>query len=611
MKILRIVKYSVISLIASSTLLNAYTLKQSVQKVLNQNPEVIAEKKNQEAFKKYVDEREGNYYPRIDIDGRIEKVNTDKNYDQPNNNNNVDGSDQEDGYNFGIALNQMIYDGDLTPSRVREAKHNDLANKYRTERNIESIVLETINAYTGFVQYTEFLALTKDMIATNEENLEIAKQKEDISGEVLETYQVDSKLSFVKEKYLEEQDLKSSRVSTFKRYIGEKPQGNECRPTIDETLLPSSLQKLVEKAVLNNYEILEQIERVKAQREKIAQSDASFLPSLNLELKAITDNDLSLNEEGVENQAFGRINLAWNLYNGGSDYAISTQEELFLAEQKQRLDAITKKVVEAVKVTYQRYEKNKKRIEVLKKYVVANENIVDVYKSEFEAGTRTFVDILNAQTDLYEAKKSLVSREYELYSNYYELLTSLSVLVPSVLNSNISQCTTSKTQDSSNVASKESDNLNVSEELTALLGDEEAQSKVKSKEEAVVVEENSENLTEELLLDEENTVEEQIVQEGTIDKLLNVDGKKYTLNITTTKGLEAANDYVQSNGLDSSKSYTYGFGPSMKSAKVIYGIFDSVKEAKAALSSLPASVKKGKPYIDNVSKHQKLYKKYH
>lgn len=602
MEFFRTVKYSVISLIASATLLNAYTLKQSVQKVLDANPEVIAEKKNQEAFKKYVDEREGNYYPRIDIDGRIEKVNTDKNYDQPNNNEN--GSDQEDGYNFGIALNQMIYDGDLTPSRVREAKHNDLANKYRTNRNIENIVLETVGAYTGFVQYTEFLALTKDMITTNEENLEIAKQKEDISGEVLETYQVDSKLSFVKEKYLEEQDLKSSRISTFKRYIGEKPQGNECRPVIDETVFPSSLQKLVKKAVLNNYEILEQIERVKAQREKIAQADASFLPNLNLELKAITDNDLSLNEEGVENQAFGRINLAWNLYNGGSDYAISTQEELFLAEQKQRLDAITKKVVENVKVTYQRYQKNKKRIEVLKKYVIANENIVEVYKSEFEAGTRTFVDILNAQTDLYEAKKSLVSREYELYSNYFELLNSLSILVPSVLNSNISQCANLKVADTSITNEVKENKLNVSEELTALLGDEESKAKVE------VVAEDTTDLTENLL-GEDEVEKENIVQNGSIEELLNANVKTFTINIATKRGLEAANEYASTNRLDSTKTYTYEFGPSMKSAKVIYGIFNSVKEAKAALSSLPESVKKGKPYIDNVSKHQKLYKKYH
>ena len=75
--------------------------------------------------------------------------------------------------------------------------------------NIDNVVLETITAYTGLVQYNEMLELTKDMISTNEDNLQIAKEKESISGEVLETYQVDSKLNFVKEKYLEEKDLKT------------------------------------------------------------------------------------------------------------------------------------------------------------------------------------------------------------------------------------------------------------------------------------------------------------------------------------------------------------------------------------------------------------------
>ena len=325
----RILKFACISILVSSSL-HAVSLKEGIEKVLSTNPEVLAEKDNQEAFRKYIDERRANYFPRIDIDGRLEQSNSDKRYDQPNTNQN--GSEQEDGYNFGIALNQMLYDGDLTPSQVREAKHNNLANQFRTNNNIDGIVYETISAYTGLVQYNEMLNLTKDMIKTNEENLQIAKEKESISGEILETYQVDSKLNFVKEKYLEENDLKSSKTSTFKRYIGLEPTGNECRPKIDLSKIPNSLQETIELAVLRNSEIQEQIERIKAQREKIAQADSKFLPNLSLELKALTDNDLSLNEEGKENQAYGRINLAWNLYNGGGDYAVSKQEELFLAE---------------------------------------------------------------------------------------------------------------------------------------------------------------------------------------------------------------------------------------------------------------------------------------
>ena len=58
-------------------------------------------------------------------------------------------------------------------------------------------------------------------------------------------------------------------------------------------------------------------------------------------------------------------------------------------------------------------------------------------------------------------------------------------------------------------------------------------------------------------------------------------------------------------------SFTYEFGTNMQSANVIYGICESVKDAQAAMNSLPASVLSHKPYIDNISKHQKLYAKYH
>ena len=586
-----IFKYACISVLVSSSL-HAVSLKESVEKVLANNPEVIAEKNNQEAFKKYIDERKANYYPRIDVDGRLEKSNSDKKYKtQPNASGQVNGSDQEDGYNVGIALNQMLYDGDLTPSQVREAKHNNIANQFRTNRNIDTVVYDTISAYTGLVQYDELLNLTKDMIKTNEDNLQIAKEKESISGEVLETYEVESKLNFVKEKYLEEKDLKSSRISTFKRYVGIDPVGNECRPKMDLSKIPNNLQDLIELGVMKNTEIQEQIERIKAQREKIAQADSKFLPNLSLELKALTDNDLSLNELGRENQVFGRVNLAWNLYNGGGDYAVSKQEELFLAEQKERLDAVTNKVVEALKVTYQRYLKNKDRIQVLKNYVVANENIVEVYKSEFESGTRTFVDILDAQTVLYEAKKSLINREFELYNNYYEILNSLSLLTETALDSKNDVCAENKALSNMVVEQRQTNMNTESSDLKALLGDEPVvESKVRV---------------------EAKPVATKVAKATPISgSFLDAPETYYTINITTTNGVEEANSYVSSNSLESANSYVYPFGPEMKSAKVIYGIFKSVKEANEAIKNLPSSVIANKPYIDNIAKHQNLYAKY-
>lgn len=589
--IAKVAKIACLSIFVCSSL-SALSLKESIEKVLDENPEVIAEKRNQEAFRKYIDERRANYYPRVDIDGKLEKSNMDRDYDIETDGT-TDGSIQEDGYNVGIAINQMLYDGNLTPSQVAEAKHNYKANRFRTEKNIQAVVHDTIVAYNDLVKYKELLFLSEDILQTNEKNLQVAKEKQEISGEVLETFQVDSKISFLKDQYLEQKDLEASKTATFKRYVGIEPQGDECRMQIDESKIPASLQTIVEEAVLNNYEIKEQIEKIKAQREVIAQKDASFLPNLTLELKALTDNDLILNENGIENQAYGRINLNWNLYNGGGDKAVSKQAQIFLAEEKKRLDAVTNKIVETIKVTYQRYLKNKERTENLKNYVIANEGIVKVYKSEFEAGTRTFVDILDAQMDIFEAKKSLLNREFETYANYYTLLETLGKLNETIINTKNQECTQSITiRDFKKISDEDSldetQNEEVSDELSTLLGD----SPVKKEEKLIINEE-----------------EKSSEFRGT--SFLDAPQGYYTLNIATKLGEASAREYSSMNNLDNDETFIYTFGPDLKSAKVIYGIFSSIKEAKQAMENLPTSVLANKPYIDNISKHQKLYKKYH
>ena len=133
---------------------------------------------------------------------------------------------------------------------------------------------------------------------------------------------------------------------------------------------------------------------------------------------------------------------------------------------------------------------------------------------------------------------------------------------------------------------------NDSSDLKTLLGDEPVQVK---KAEPVII-----------------PPKEELVESKSSDYSTFLDAPEgyYTLNITTTEGLDAAKNYVSENALDKNSSYTYSFGPEMKSAKVIYGIFKSVKEANIAMESLPASVKANKPYIDNILKHQKLYEKY-
>lgn len=107
-----------------------------------------------------------------------------------------------------------------------------------------------------------------------------------------------------------------------------------------------------------------------------------------------------------------------------------------------------------------------------------------------------------------------------------------------------------------------------------------------------------------------DSVQEETGSKISYNSLLDAPSEYYTINITTTNGIQAARDYLSSNNFDISDVYLYEFGPEKKNTKIIYGIFTSVDEAKEALNKLPESIIKNKPYIDNIKKHQKLFLKY-
>jgi adhesin transport system outer membrane protein len=446
--------------------LNAVSLKDTVSKVMTNNPNVQAELQHQKGYSKYVDDRKGNYLPTVDFESYFES--SKNSYDRRSSS--TDGNwTKQNGYVAAVVFRQYLYDGGITPSKVSQAEYEDLSNKYRSFDAIEATVLEAVKVYTDLVRSDERLRVTKKMVELNEDNMVTAKENEKISGEVLETYQVSSKLHLVKDKYIDEEDKKDTAIASYTRYVGEKPKGKTCRPVIDESKIPKTLEEAIKQGVLKNSKILEQIEKIKAQREKIAQAKGEFLPKLNLEFKGSLDKDINLLGDGTTKNIYGRLNFNWNLYDGNKNKVATEQERIFLSEEKKKLDDITAKVIEKIKTLYEKHEKYKKRIVEVEGYVKANVNIVDVYKEQFSAGTRTFIDILNAQDELFGSVKMLIDLEYNEITNYYELMYNLSSLTDNILKSKNQNCEEVKPRVIDFMPKKQ--NKNTQDELNGLISE--------------------------------------------------------------------------------------------------------------------------------------------
>ncbi|RXJ67099.1 hypothetical protein CRV08_10930 [Halarcobacter ebronensis] len=587
-------KKHIISLVVSSILctsvLNATSLKDAVEQTISSNPDVLSEKFNKDAYRKYVDEERSDYYPKIDFSGYFEDSTT--RYDRDDRPTDPTKEDK-DGWNAQLTIEQILYDGGLTPSQVQENIHLYNGNRYRSNRRVEEIIRGTVDSYMNLVEYQELLNLSENNLKLHDDYLIMAKDKESISGEILESYQVNAKKHYITDNLLEQKDQQNQAKNKYLKFTQTATDGNICRPVIDESLIPNKIEKMVEIATLKNTKVLEQIEKIKEQRENLQQAKSSYLPTLKLQWQGVWNDDLEEPENGRQDIQRTRLILDWNLFEGGRTYHTTQREKLFLQEQQKVLDNTIAEVEEEIKSKYDSYFIAKQRVVNMRKYIVDNRNIRDVYLKQLQDGTRTFIDILDAESELYRSEISALQLEMDMYGKYFDILQDIDMLTESILKSKDQACKVYIPKKYENPIKREKFKDN---------------SELKDK-----------DLLNELGMDADKTLDNEInkllnsepVKEEKIEKPIEKtlpDGE-YTINLTTLSGKEYdIATFKEKYGLSSDKSlYTYNTD---SGTNVIYGGYKTLEDANKAMEELTNKGIDLKIYVDFLKKHKELLEKF-
>ncbi|WP_072682775.1 TolC family protein [Arcobacter sp. LA11] len=449
-------------ILISSTYLYGNTLQEVVEHTMTNNPKVLSTLKNNDAYKLYIDEAEGGYYPKLDLTAY---VGTKRTKTSPDIGNKTESDTQ--GYNAQLDFEQLIYDGGLTSGQIDEAQYRYNSNKYLNESIVDDIIYDSVDSYLNLVKYKNRLDVAKKSLAIYEDYLITAKETEEISGESLQKAQVNAKIHFAKNSMYADTNNNLRAVSSFTKNVGIAPDGKSCRPNINNSRVPTSLKTLIDDVLVTNPLILEQVENIKEQRAILNQKDASFYPTIKFKAQGIFDKDLVTEDERTQVYT-ARIELAYNLFNGNKDKSSSMREKIFLQEAQKNLDTVTTEVVDETTASYNTFVYSKKRVTELEAYIKDNENILSIYKDQFEGGTRTFIDVLNIERDLTSAKQDLIDAEYDLDSAYFQVFTKLGGIEEAVVNANVEACTETKPKMEERVQVVET----TSDDVQAMLADE-------------------------------------------------------------------------------------------------------------------------------------------
>ena len=226
----------------------------------------------------------------------------------------------------------------------------------------------------------------------------------------------------------------------YEKLVGAPLTGDICRPSVNESFLPATLKEAVKEGLRRSYKIKEQIAKTNEQKEKVIQERAGYKPTLKLQLQAELDNDIELEENGRQDVYSARLYLSWNLFQGGKTYYMTEKEKIFLKEEQKKLDAVTKEVIAEIKDAYNTFYNLEKRIKNIELYEEDNFNILKTYKKQLADGTRTFIDILNAEAELYRSSIDKIEQKFDYIESYYNLLFNMSMLSDVILMQDKQTC---------------------------------------------------------------------------------------------------------------------------------------------------------------------------
>ena len=385
------------------------TLKEVAQKVVLNNPEVLAK---WHAFKGAggdVDVARAGFYPRIDFTGGTGK----EDLKQP-------GVSRRDYTRSGYALtlNQMLYDGFATANDVKRLDKARLTRYFELLDAAESAALEASRAYYDVIRYRHLMLLAENNYIEHRSSYELLQRRALAgAGRRVDVEHAASRLALAELNLNTEAANLHDVTARYLRLVGEQPPAIMFGPARLAKDYPASQPDALKLAFKQNPTLRASVENVEAAQHEVEVRRSDFHPKVDLRLT----NDRAQNVDGIigtrENN-IAELVLRYNLFNGGADVA----RQLVYAERKNQAldlrDKACRDIRQTLTIAYNEVQRLKAQQSSIEVQVIAIEKTRDAYKAQFTIGQRSLLDLLDTENELLNARRTAVNADVDLSFAY-------------------------------------------------------------------------------------------------------------------------------------------------------------------------------------------------
>ncbi|MFT3986630.1 TolC family outer membrane protein [Aestuariivirga sp.] len=325
-----------------------------------------------------------------------------------------------------ITLTQPIYNGGRTTASVAQAEANVKAGQQNLLATEQSVLYNAVSAYINVYADRQLVALQQENVRVLQAQLGASDERFKV-GEITRTdvAQARASLSGAKGSLANQQAILAGDVAKYLQIIGKQP-GKLTYPELRR--MPPSVEIALAKAAQLNPNILAAAFVEDASLHQIDVQRSALLPQISLQGQAAYLNDFDHNSGSKQHTYSVAGVLSVPLYEGGSAYASIREAKQLASQQRIAVIEVARSVRQAVSASWSALAASREIIAAAKDQVSASQLALDGVRQEYQAGTRTTLDVLNAQADVVTAKTTLVNAQRSQILAGYQLLAAVGEL---------------------------------------------------------------------------------------------------------------------------------------------------------------------------------------
>lgn len=399
----------------------AQSLEEALAAAYTNNPELLAQRAEQRAVDEGVPQALANWRPKVTLSGDLARAHTHLNTRTTTNRDQMRSPRSAD-----LVVTQPLFRGLRTVAGVSEAENDVLSQRAKVIAKEQDVLLAAATAYMGVVRDQAVLQLNINNEQVLRRQLEATRDRFRV-GEITRTdvSQAEARLSgATADRIAAEGNLDTVRAE-FQNVVGEAPR-NLSQPAAP-TVLPENLEAALAAARTRHPDVVSAEFDVRSANDNIKSVRGELLPSLNFVGTLGRAWESSTNDSQLTTGSV-KLDLTVPIYQKGSVYSRLREAKIDAGKSRLTLDGARRDQIQAAADAWETLQAAKARIQSFNAQIKASEIALEGVQREATVGSRTVLDVLDAEQELLDAKVNLVRAQRDEVVAAFQLKETAGIL---------------------------------------------------------------------------------------------------------------------------------------------------------------------------------------